>query len=268
MLLPVRVSGLPPYNQNPNRTYVMANQLDLEEQEQLDQIKHFWKQYGNLITWALIVAMGAFAGWNAYQYWQRSQAAQAAAMYDEVERMSKLGDISKVERAFTDMKDKYAGTTYAQQSALLVAKLYHEAGKTDAAKATLAWVAEKSSDEGYQAIARLRLAGILAESKSYAEGLAQLDATFPAEFTGLAADRKGDILALQSKTSEAKAQYEKAYKALDERNEYRRLVEIKLNALGVDPRGAEAAEASAQVGKTVATAAASASAAATAQGAK
>ena len=245
----------------------MANQLDLEEQEQLDQIKHFWKQYGNLITWALIVVMGAFAGWNAYQYWQRSQAAQAAAMYDEVERMTKLGDISKVERAFADMKDKFAGTTYAQQSGLLVAKLFHEAGKVDAAKATLAWVAEKSSDEGYQAIARLRLAGILAESKSYGEALAQLERPFPAEFTALAADRKGDILALQSKTSEAKAQYEKAYMALDDRTEYRRLVEIKLNALGADPRGAEASEASAQAGKA-AGAAAGASAAAAAQGAK
>ena len=81
----------------------MANQLDLEEQEQLDQLKHFWKQYGNLITWALIVALGAYAAWNGYQYWQRNQASQAAAMFDEVERVSKLGDISKVERAFGDM---------------------------------------------------------------------------------------------------------------------------------------------------------------------
>ena len=38
----------------------MANQLDLEEQEQLDQLKHFWKQYGNAISWALIVVLGAF----------------------------------------------------------------------------------------------------------------------------------------------------------------------------------------------------------------
>jgi predicted negative regulator of RcsB-dependent stress response len=29
----------------------MATHLDLEEQEQLDQLKSFWKQYGNLITW-------------------------------------------------------------------------------------------------------------------------------------------------------------------------------------------------------------------------
>ena len=216
----------------------MANQLDLEEQEQLDQLKHFWKQYGNLVTWALIVVLGAYAGWNAYQYWQRNQAAQAAAMFDEFERVAKLGDIVKVERAFSDMKDRFAGTSYAQQSGLLVARLYYDAGKADAAKTALAWVAEKASDEGYQAIARLRLAGILAESKAFPEALAQLGATFPGEFVPLVADRKGDILALQGKPLEARAEYETAYKGLDERSDYRRLVEIKLNALGVNPRAA------------------------------
>ena len=35
-----------------------------------------------------------------------------------------------------------------------------------------------------------------------------------------------------------RAEYERAYQALGERSEYRRLVEIKLNALGVDPRPA------------------------------
>ncbi len=213
----------------------MANQLDLEEQEQLDQLKHLWKQYGNAITWILIAVLGAFAAWNGYQYWQRNQASQAAAMFDEVERMASLGDISKVERAFGDMKDRYAGTAYAQQSGLLVAKLYYEAGKVDASKAALEWVAGKAADEGYQAIARLRLAGILAEAKSYQEALAQLGGTFPADFQPLVADRKGDVLALQGKTADAKAEYEKAYKGLGERTEYRRLVELKLNALGVNP---------------------------------
>jgi predicted negative regulator of RcsB-dependent stress response len=52
----------------------MAKHLDLEEQEQLDQIKHFWDQYGNLITWVLIAAFGSLAAWNGWNYWQRDQA--------------------------------------------------------------------------------------------------------------------------------------------------------------------------------------------------
>ena len=111
----------------------MANQLDLEEQEQLDQLKHYWKQYGNMITWVLIAVLGAYASWNFYQYWQRSQAQQAAAMYDEVERAVKSADVSKIDRVFGDIKDKFGSTTYAQQAGLLVAKQYYAAGKPDAA---------------------------------------------------------------------------------------------------------------------------------------
>ena len=214
----------------------MANNLDLEEQEQLDQLKHFWKQYGNLITWALILVLGVFAGWNLYQRWQQSQASQAAALYDEVERVAKAGDVAKLDRAMADMKDKFPSTTYAQQAALMSAKVYFEAGKTDQAKASLSWVAEKSSDEGYQAIARLRLAAVLMETKAFDEAFKQLNGTFPVEFAALVADRKGDIFSLQGKKAEARAEYEKAYKTLGDRAEYRRLVEVKLNALGVNPR--------------------------------
>ena len=214
----------------------MAKHLDLEEQEQLDEIKHFWREYGNLITWALIAVFGAIAAWNGWQYWQRTQAVQAAVMYDEVERAALAGDTARVERAFSDMKDKFGGTTYAQQAGMLAAKVFVEKGNTDAAKAALAWVADKSSDEGYQAVARLRLASVLVQAKAYDDALKQLAGDFPKSFEGLVADRRGDVYSLQGKKAEAKAEYIKAYTNLDERSEYRRLVEVKLSALGVDPK--------------------------------
>ncbi len=210
----------------------MANQLDLEEQEQLDELKHFWKQYGNAITWVLIAVLSAFAAWNAFQYWERSQANQAAAMYDEVERVVASGDVVMAERAFGDMKERFARTVYAQQAGLLLAKTAVEKAKPDIAKPVLAWVAEKSADEGYAAIAKLRLAGLLIEEKALEAALKVLDAQPPVEFKALFADRKGDIYALQSKYSEAKQEYLNAYAAFDERSDYRRFVEIKLNALG------------------------------------
>jgi predicted negative regulator of RcsB-dependent stress response len=214
----------------------MAKQLDLEEQEQLDELKHFWREYGNLITWALIAVFGAIAAWNGWQYWQNSQAAQASAMYDEIERAAQAGDTDPLERAFSDLKERFGRTTYAQQAGLLTASTLHAKGKTDAAKTTLVWVAEKSPDDGYQALARLRLASLAMDAKAYDEALKHLAADFPAEFAPLAADRRGDILNLQGKKAEAKAEYERAYKSFDERSDYRRLIEVKLGALGVDPK--------------------------------
>ncbi len=223
----------------------MAKHLDLEEQEQLADIKHFWNEYGNLITWVVIVVFGAIAAWNGWQYWQRTQSAQAAAMYDEVERAAQAGDLTRVERAFSDMRDKFGRTTYAQQAGLLAAKVLLEKGNVDAAKSALNWVADKASDEGYQAVARLRLASILVESKAYDEALKQLSGDFPKEFEPLVADRRGDVYNLQGKKAEAKAEYLKAYQGFDDRAEYRHLVEVKLNALGVDPRPAAPPAASA-----------------------
>jgi predicted negative regulator of RcsB-dependent stress response len=221
--------------------------LDLEEQEQLDQLKAFWKQYGNLISSALIVVFGSIAAYNGYQYWQRSQALQASTMYDEVERAVNSGDTAKVERAFGDMKDKFGGSIYAQQAGLLVARELQDKGKPDAAKATLNWVADNASDDSYKAIAKLRLAAVMVDAKAYDDAWKQVDGSFPKEFAALVADRRGDILMAQGKKAEAKTEYEKAYKAFEERNEYRRLVEVKLNALGVDPAPVAAKEAAAPV---------------------
>ena len=226
----------------------MAKHLDLEEQEQLDELKHFWKRYGNLITWALIVVFGAVAAWNGYQYWQRQQATQASSLYEEVERAVKSGDSARLDRSLADMKERFGRTVYAQQAGLMVAKAQFDKGNLDAAKAALSWVASNATDEGYQAIAKLRLAGMLLDSKAYDEALKLVNASFPKDFAALAADRRGDILMAQGKTSEAKAEYEKAYKALDERADYRRLVEVKLNALGVDPTVVSASPVAAVAG--------------------
>ena len=229
----------------------MAKHLDLEEQEQLDELKHFWKQYGNLITWSLIAALSAFAAWNSFQYWQRSQSAQSAVMFDEIERAVQSGDTARTERALSDMKDRFGRTAYAHQAGLLVAKAHMDKGNLDAARAALAWVADKATEPGYQAIAKLRLAGILMEKKSYDEALQLLSGVFPKGFEGLVADRRGDIMMVQGKKADAKIDYEKAWKALDERADYRRLVEVKLNALGVDLAPAKVTLAAAENGKAI-----------------
>ena len=213
--------------------------LDLEEQEQLDQVKHFWKQYGGLISWAVIVLLAVYAGWNGWQYWQRKQAAQATALYEEVERIAASGDAARLDRALGDMKEKFGRTVQAQQAALLVAAVHAAAGRNEAARAALQWVAEQSGDEGYKALARLRLAGLLLDAKSYDEALQQLSGSFPAEFEPLVADRRGDVYLAQGKKAEAGAEYRKAWQGLAEGSNYRRVVDVKLAALGLTPAAGE-----------------------------
>lgn len=213
----------------------MATHLDLEEQEQLDQLKAFWKQYGNLITWTVILALAAFAAWNGWNLWQRDQAVKAGAMFDELEKAATAGEAGKADGIFKDMKERFPRTAFTQQGALLAAKVQFEKGQPDAAAATLGWLADNAGEAEYQTVARLRLAGLLADQKKYDEALKQLDAASAKEFEALVADRRGDVLLAMGKTEDAKAAYGKAWQAMDAKVEYRRLIDAKLTALGAAP---------------------------------
>jgi len=218
----------------------MAHQLDLEEQEQLDELKHFWSRYGNLITWILIAVLGSLAAWNGYAYWRKNQAAQSAVMFDEMEKSLQSADLSKVERTFNDMKERFPASTYTQQAALQLAKMAADTQKTDTAKAALQWAADNASDEGYASVARLRLASLHMETKALESALKVLEDVKSPAFKALVDDRKGDIWMLEGKKTEAKAAYLQAFSALEERSEYRRLVRVKLNALGIEPEASTA----------------------------
>lgn len=221
----------------------MASHLDLEEQEQLDQLKAFWKQYGNLITWLITLLLAVYAGWMGWNWWQRDQAVKAAAMYDELDRAAATGEADKVGRVFADMKERFPRTVFTQQGALLAAKVQYEKGQADNARATLSWVADNAGEDEYRALAQIRLAGLLFDAKQFDAALKALDAVKGKEFEALAADRRGDILIAQGKPDEAKAQYQKSFDTMEKTLDYRRLIEAKLAGLGVqaDPGAAKAA---------------------------
>ena len=213
----------------------MALQLDLEEQEQIDELKHFWSRWGDYVVWALIFVMGAYAAWNGWHYWERREASQSAILFETVERAADNADLALMERSFGDMKDKFGSTTYANQAAFLVSKIYYEKAQAPKAEETLNWVIKNSSEQGYQSLARLRLAALLIDRKAFAEARTVLSEKVASEFEPLFEDRIGDIDALEKHPDASKAHYLKAWKALDVRAPYRKYLEAKLNALGVDP---------------------------------
>ena len=224
----------------------MAKSLDLQEQEQLDDLKAFWKQWGNLITWVITACLLAYAGWNAWGWYQRDQATKAGAMFDELDKAAVAGDADKVGRVFADLKDRYGRTVFAQQGGLMAARVQFDKGQADAAKASLGWVADNAGEDEYRSVARLRLAGLQLDAKQYDAALKTLDADTTKPFAALVADRRGDVLLAQGKNAEARTAYQAAWKAMDEKIDYRRLVEAKLTALGAPPAPAGAASGVAQ----------------------
>lgn len=209
---------------------------DSEQQEQLDRIKHFWKQYGNLITWVLVLVLGSYASWTGYLYWQQQRAAAAGGLFEELDRAASAGQVDQVRQAFADLKGQYGGTTFSEQGALLAARVAADAGKQDDARAALQWLVDSGKNDSLVAVGRLRLAGVMLDAKEYDDAIKLLSAKMPAEFGALAADRRGDVLQAQGKTAEAIAAYRQAWDEMDPSVEYRRLIEGKLTALGQAPQ--------------------------------
>ena len=204
---------------------------DLEEQEQLDELKAWWNKYGNFILTVITVVLFAIAAYNGWQWYQREQAGQAAGVYGQLEKAIAARDVDKA-GAFAEMlTSKYAGTAYASMAALQAARLQADAGKPERARESLQWVIDKSSNGELRAIAQVRLAGILLDEKKYDEALKALGGDVPAAHAAAVADRRGDVLAAQNKIDEARAAYTDALAKADAQHPLRQIIQLKLDAL-------------------------------------
>ena len=205
---------------------------DLEEQEQIDAVKAWWKQYGNLVMTVVIAALLTIAGVQWWSYYTVRQSEKAAVLFLQLEEAEKAGDAKKVRDIADQMIDSYKRTAYAAMAALSAAKASFVTGDLEEARKKLEWAAEHAKDEEARDIARLRLAGVLVDQKKPDEALKVLSAKTSPAYEALYADARGDVLTAQGKPAEARAAYQLALDKLDAGSAYRRLVEVKLDALG------------------------------------
>jgi predicted negative regulator of RcsB-dependent stress response len=218
---------------------------DLEEQEQLDELKPWWKMHGNLVTILVAAAALIVVGWQGWGWWQNSQSAQASAIYAGVERAAGARDAKQARQLAGELIDKFPRTPYAAMGALLSAKVQVEAAdKAEGAKnaqAQLQWAADNAKDEALRDLARLRLAAVLLDQKSFDAALKPLSGDFSASFAPRFNELKGDVLAAQDKKAEAKAAYEASLAAIEklekegvpgQHKAYRDMVQSKLDGLG------------------------------------
>jgi len=193
---------------------------DLEEQEKIEDLKAWWRQWGNTITVGVVLACVVIGGVQGWRWWTASRAAEASVLYQAVSEGARKNDPAKAKDAL------------AQLAALVYAKTLFDAGDKAGARAQLLWVIEHADEEELKAIARFRLAEIQLDERQFDEALKTLDAKHPESFNGLYADLRGDALAAAGRAAEARSAYQEALAALDPKSQYRVYVQVKLDAAG------------------------------------
>lgn len=205
---------------------------DLEEQEQIDSLKAWWKMYGNVVTGIVTAASLAVIGWQGWNWYQGGQSAKASAIYSVLEQAASAGDAQKVKAAAGELAEKFGGTNYASLGAMVAAKQSFDAGDLKTAKTQLSWAAENGKDE-IKDLARLRLAAIQLDEKAYDEALKQLDSAHAPAFDARFQELKGDVLTAQGKKSEARGAYKAALEKMSgKQGAARELLQQKLDSLG------------------------------------
>jgi predicted negative regulator of RcsB-dependent stress response len=178
---------------------------DLEEQEQIEAVKAWWKEYGNLVMTVVIAALLTIAGIQWWAYYKGTQSEKAAVLYMQLEQADRAADAKKVREIANQMIESYKSTPYATMAALSAAKASFTTGELDDARKKLEWVSENTKDDEARDIARLRLAGVLLDEKKFDEALKVLSAKTSDAYVALFADARGDVLAVQGKPTEAPA---------------------------------------------------------------
>jgi predicted negative regulator of RcsB-dependent stress response len=205
---------------------------DLEEQEQIDAIKGWWNDNGKLVMLVVIGCLLAIAAFQGWRYYRAQQSERAASLYLQLSEAERAGDSKRVRDIAGQVIDRYGSSMYAGMAALAAAKASVATGETDDAKKRLQWAADNAKEEEMRDIARLRLAGVLLDEKKYDDALKLLNAKSGDAFALFYADLRGDVLSAQGKAADARAAYQQALEKSDPAGNYRRLVELKIDALG------------------------------------
>jgi predicted negative regulator of RcsB-dependent stress response len=204
---------------------------DLEEQEQLATFKAWWAKYGNLVLTATTAALLAFAAWNGWKWYERREAAAASAIYAELGGALETNNAAKVKELAGSLIQSHGRTVHAAMAALHVARINHEAADFAAARTQLQWVIEMSGHDEFALVARVRLAGVLLDEKSYDEALKILAGQVPAMHQTAFADRRGDVLLAQGKAAEARAAWQQALDKAEAQHPLRQLIQLKIDAV-------------------------------------
>jgi predicted negative regulator of RcsB-dependent stress response len=206
--------------------------FDLEEQEQIEALKAWWKEYGTLVALAIMVCALSFAGYQGWRYYKRGQAAAAVTLYEQLDQAQRAGELKKVRDIAARITEEYSSTAYGPLAALSAAQASFKSGDLAGAKAQLQWVMDKAKQDELRDVARLRLAGVLLDEKKPDEALKLLEAKPVESMTALYADRRGDILLTQGKRAEARSAYQLALDRSESGSQYRAVIEAKLDSLG------------------------------------
>ncbi|PLA41186.1 hypothetical protein CYK00_00870 [Neisseria sicca] len=203
----------------------------LEEQQELDNFKYFWKSTGRWLFALLIAAALGYLGYTMYKSHKVSKSQEAAEVLAKiVDKMQAKASQAEVNADLTNLQQNYPDSIAAAQATLMAAATEYDARRYDVAEGHLNWLLKNQKAPLVQALAAQRLGIVLLQQKKYDAAIAALNTKVEADFEPLLLEAKGDVYAAQNKTKEAAQSYQQALEKLPKDAIERELLQMKLDS--------------------------------------
>lgn len=206
----------------------------MTEQEQIELLKNWVKQYSLVILAGVLAASIAIFGWRTWQDRQYRILSHASAIYDEMLTARAQNNAEATLVQAQKLFDHYPKTTYGQLAALMLAR--DAAYKKDYQKAMtqLSWVMQQSGISSMRQIARLRLARIQLAQQQPAESIKTLTTVEDNSFNSLINEERGDAFYAMKQNQKAREAYQQALNDLPNADVIRPLLQMKFDNLATD----------------------------------
>lgn len=207
---------------------------DYNPDDQLANLKNWWKQYGQALIAGVIIGVLLLAGGNYWRQHKIKRAETASLLYENLMADLQQGKADGVTAAATKLMQDYDATPYAGKAALLLARQRFDAKDIPATREHLEWAMKNATEPAVQHAARLRLGRLLFDQGDNAAALALANFKDTDGFVSEYEELKGDILLAQGDRAGARRAYQLALDRLVRGSAYGQVLAMKRDNLGPD----------------------------------
>jgi len=213
----------------------------LTEEEQIDALKSWWKEYWKSIVLPIGAAVAVYFGWNQWSEQQLANAEAGGAKYEELVKSMETApgqslsaeQVALAKVAAAELIDSFSGSLYADHANLILARLAVNEKDMAAAEGFLMAVVSGGSNKAIEDLAKGRLARVKLAKQDYDGALALVSASGDSAYKSMFAEIRGDALAGQGNVLAAKTAFQEAIDNLaGDQFSRRSIIQLKID--GVD----------------------------------
>ena len=203
----------------------------LTEQQQLDQLKHWWKKNGAFTMLLILFVIIANIGWQVWRHHREKMLTHASNHFEWLMDGVMSNNPLVVQTQTRYILKRYPHTPYALMAALMQARQAVNENDLSSAEEKLMWVLMHAQNKSLKQVTRLRVARVVLAQNKPDAALDLLKKVDDENYRSAIESLTGDIYLAKGDKDQARAAYQKSMQSLNEQDTAQPLLQMKLDDL-------------------------------------